>query len=74
MILSESNILRPEDFLLQGYKISSEAGSTPRTLEEVEKETIRNALKNNAGNIVKAASELGLARQTLYNKIAKYGI
>jgi len=74
IILSESDILKPDDFLLSHHDYQAVSVSGKRTLSEIEKEAIQNALINNNGNVLKAARELGLARQTLYNKIAKYGI
>ena len=44
------------------------------TLEEMEKIMIVNALKKNPGSMNTAATELGITRQTLYNKIKKYGL
>jgi two-component system NtrC family response regulator len=35
---------------------------------------IKNAISINAGNIAKAADELGISRPTLYDLIRKYGI
>ncbi len=45
-----------------------------RTLEEVERETIKTVLKELEWNISQAALLLGVTRNTLYNKIRKYGI
>jgi len=44
------------------------------TLEEIEKQVIDKTLKKHNGNLTKTAKELGIIRQTLYNKIKKYGI
>jgi len=38
-------------------------------LERVEQEHIRRAIDHNRGNLSKAAEQLGIARQTLYNKL-----
>jgi DNA-binding NtrC family response regulator len=46
----------------------------PRTLAEVERDAIRRALERNEGNKNAAARELGIDRQRLYRKIAKYGL
>lgn len=42
------------------------------TLKEYEKVIIHNTLKKNGGNKAKTAEELGIRRQTLYNKIKEY--
>ena len=42
------------------------------TLEQMEKKLMKSAIKRNRGNISLAAEELGITRQTLYNKGKKY--
>ena len=44
------------------------------TLAEMEKEYIKKRLEANDGNVMKTAKELGVARNTLYSKIEKYGL
>ena len=44
------------------------------TLEDLEKIAIINSLRKNGFNQNKTAEQLGITRQTLYNKIKKYGI
>lgn len=70
VILAEGNVLKPSDFLLNtNTPISIETG--PSTLEEMELLMITKALNQNDGNYSAAAEELGISRQTLYNKIKK---
>ncbi len=72
VILSEGNVLKPSDFLLEtGQTTSTENG--PHTLEEMELVMITNALNQNEGNYSAAAEQLGISRQTLYNKLKKKG-
>jgi transcriptional regulator of acetoin/glycerol metabolism len=40
----------------------------------MEKQTLLIALNNNNGSVLKAAKELGIARQTMYNKMQKYNL
>jgi transcriptional regulator of acetoin/glycerol metabolism len=42
------------------------------TLEQMEKKMMKAAIKRNRGNISLAAEQLGVTRQTLYNKGKKY--
>lgn len=49
------------------------APATP-TLRDMEKEMIRATLTENGGNKSKSAKILGIARQTLLNKIKEYGL
>lgn len=44
------------------------------TLEEMEKQMIRKALDACAGNLSAVAAQLGITRQTLYNKMKKFGL
>jgi len=44
------------------------------TMEEMEAEAIRHALREVAGNRRKAAESLGIGERTLYRKLQKYGI
>jgi transcriptional regulator with PAS, ATPase and Fis domain len=41
------------------------------TLEEMERQMIRQALEINNGNFTAAAEQLGVTRQTLYNRLKK---
>jgi DNA-binding NtrC family response regulator len=45
-----------------------------QTLEEMEKQMIVTSLEKEAGKIKAVADRLGITRQTLYNKLKKYGI
>lgn len=55
---------------------SSRPGSTTtlRTLDEIERDALIEALQASHGNILQAAKALDITRQTLYNKMKKYGI
>ncbi|MBP1666740.1 MAG: ATPase, partial [Bacteroidetes bacterium] len=74
VILSESDVLTPDDFIISGQVQKTILQETPLTFVEIEKQAIRIALRNNNGNILKASQELGLARQTVYNKMQKYNL
>ena len=53
----------------------NEAPETPvSTLEDMEKQMIRQTLEKCGGNLSAVASQLGITRQTLYNKMKKYGL
>ncbi|HZJ21512.1 MAG TPA: sigma-54 dependent transcriptional regulator [Pricia sp.] len=70
VILSEGNVLQPEDFLLD-TKSTTSTTTGPETLEEMELLMITKALDQNDGNYSAAAEQLGISRQTLYNKLKK---
>ncbi|MDX9883319.1 MAG: sigma-54 dependent transcriptional regulator [Prolixibacteraceae bacterium] len=73
VILSDSTVLKPEDFFLRPAT-SGKTGTPQLTIEEMEKQMIVQAIGKTAGNMSLAADLLGITRQTLYNKIKKYGI
>lgn len=72
VIMSEGDTLRPSDF-----SFTHSAGRplrTEMTLEEMEKRMISDSLRKHGNNISMVADRLGITRQTLYNKIAKYNL
>ena len=70
VILSEGNVLVAEDFFIRPV-LSEAAIKTELTLEEMEKRMINLAIGKNNGNLSAAADQLGITRQTLYNKMKK---
>ncbi len=70
VILSESDTIKSEDLYLKhpGTAISNDS---PMTLEDMEKLMITKALELNNGNFTAAAEQLGITRQTLYNRFKK---
>ncbi len=74
VILSDNQTLKPDDFLLRTSSCALTANSSSLNLEEMEKNCIYQALDKTPGNISAAADKLGITRQTLYNKMKKFGI
>lgn len=72
IILSDNNILKPEDFFIRPIH-SGKSLSAEITLGEMEKRMINLAIEKNGGNMSSAADQLGITRQTLYNKMKKSG-
>lgn len=70
VILSDTNVLKPDDFLLQQKTIPFDEKG-PKTLEDMERQMIVRALEEHDGNYSAAADQLGISRQTLYNKMNK---
>jgi two-component system NtrC family response regulator len=50
------------------------AGTLPEVIDRVERELIRRALEASGGNRADAAARLGIRRQLLYQKLARYGV
>ncbi|MCY1719279.1 sigma-54 dependent transcriptional regulator [Prolixibacteraceae bacterium Z1-6] len=73
VILSDASVLKPEDFFFKQI-LSAKFDDDHLTIEEMEKRMILSAIEKTAGNMSTAAEKLGITRQTLYNKIKKYGI
>jgi DNA-binding NtrC family response regulator len=71
VILSEGDVLQPSDFLLHARQ-ENLADMGLGTLEEMEFQMITRALERNEGNYSAAAEQLGVSRQTLYNKLKKH--
>ena len=53
---------------------ASDETEVTSTLEEMEKQAIRKMLEQSDRNLTVAADKLGVSRQTLYNKMKRYGI
>jgi len=70
VILSETGILKPDDFVFRSS--ARKIHGAPQTLEEMERDLIEDALDRQNGNLTAAAEQLGISRQTLYNKIKRY--
>jgi DNA-binding NtrC family response regulator len=70
VILSEEKILKPTNFLLNA-SATIIPESYANTLEEMEEKMITNALTKHQGNYTATANELGITRQTLYNKMKR---
>lgn len=73
VILSENNVLNADDFFLRPVSGIKNDADTLK-LEEMEKRLILLALDKYPGNVSAAADQLGITRQTLYNKMKKFGI
>jgi DNA-binding NtrC family response regulator len=71
VILSDSFVLKPDDFYLNHTIIFPKSESPLPRLDEMEKQLIQQALEKYSGNLSAAAGHLGITRQTLYNKLKK---
>jgi len=75
VILSRSGYLSPDDFSLRAKSKSSQIiEESAISFEDYEKMAIDNAMRRHNGNLSRAAEEIGIARSTLYRKIARFGI
>jgi DNA-binding NtrC family response regulator len=72
VILSDGNKLKATDFVF--FENDVIVMNETETLEEMERKMIISTLKKNNFNQLMTAEQLGITRQTLYNKIKRYGI
>lgn len=72
VIICDGAFLSAELFQLTRRQEGREAPVS--TLEDMEKKMISDTLEKCSGNLSAVAAQLGITRQTLYNKMKKYGL
>ena len=72
VILAEKNVIRAADLFIRPGK--SVSFSDAPNLGEMERKTIEAAITQNDGNLTAAAEQLGVSRQTLYNKLKRFNL
>ena len=72
VILAEKNVIRAADLFIRPGKSVSFSDAPNRG--EVERKTIEAAITQNDGNLTAAAEQLGVSRQTLYNKLKRFNL
>lgn len=73
VIMCDDNVINPEHLGLY-HPVTSSVPDTNATLEDIERKAIADAINSNNGNLSLVAQKLGITRQTLYNKIKRYGL
>ena len=73
VIIGDGKTLHASDFQLT-VPIQRPEQQEITTLEEMEADMIRKCISKYGGNLTAVAATLGITRQTLYNKMKKYGI
>lgn len=75
VILTDGNVIGPEVFASKPTTESIAIDTKePQTLDEMEKAMIAKTIRLCGGNLSQVAQQLDISRQTLYNKIKKYGL
>ena len=74
VILSDGGPITPETLLLRPAAAVQTADPGEATLEQMERTMIAQAMVRHSGNLSAVAQQLGITRQTLYNKIKRYGL
>ncbi len=73
VILCDGTTISPDDIEGSASTQPKATGEVQR-LDEMERDMIAKAISECSGNLSHVASRLGISRQTLYNKMKKYGI
>jgi len=73
VILSDTHLISANDLVFKMDEFSA-AEAFGGTLEDMEKQLILGAIEKQMGNLSAVSAQLGVTRQTLYNKIKKYGL
>ncbi|WP_289645376.1 sigma-54 dependent transcriptional regulator, partial [uncultured Muribaculum sp.] len=74
VIISDGPVLRASHFELPKVEASVPGDVAGATLEDMERQMITAAVNDCHGNLSAVASRLGITRQTLYNKMKKFGL
>jgi transcriptional regulator of acetoin/glycerol metabolism len=75
VVFATDGVILPKHLPEYLFSVTDDSGTDgPFSLEEAERRAIEQALEKSAGNITEAAEFLGIARNTLYNKLRKYNI
>jgi DNA-binding NtrC family response regulator len=74
VLLAISEVIRPADLALRPPVGPGLTGLEAMTLDEVERELIRRALKRHDGNVSDAARALGISRSALYRRLEHHGL
>jgi len=73
VILSDTHVIGARDFVFKMDEFTA-VEAYGGTLEDMEKQLILGAIEKQMGNLSAVSAQLGVTRQTLYNKIKKYGL
>jgi transcriptional regulator with PAS, ATPase and Fis domain len=73
VIMTDSDQIMPEDLWIS-QTIENKKPERTETFETMEKKMIEATLNSCKGNVSDAAVQLGISRQTLYNKLKKYNL
>lgn len=74
VIINDGPQIPAELFELSSARRAEVPSKEASTLEEMEMQMIRKALDSCGGNLSAVAAQLGITRQTLYNKMKKFGL
>lgn len=70
VILCEQDTVRADDLIVSHTRTCFSTDTT--NLEQIERQVIETTIARNNGNLSVSAEQLGISRQTLYNKLKRY--
>lgn len=70
VILCEQNTVKSDDLVAPNARTGFSSETT--NLEQIERQVIETTIARNNGNLSASAEQLGISRQTLYNKMKRY--
>ncbi len=74
VILNEGKLVSSAELFIHGGHQPRHASAEPRTMDEMEKQFIRESLQQHEGNVTNTARTLGMTRTALYRRMKKHGI
>ncbi len=79
VIMADGSTITPSSLSLSSTPVApagqaAAQAARAQTLEEMERELIRQAMQRHEGNMSAVAEQLGITRQTLYNRLKKFGL
>lgn len=74
VILADNDGIITSVQIQDGSKVDTNITAEFISLDEMERSMVQKAIAMNNGNLSQAAAQLGITRQTLYNKMKRYGL
>lgn len=72
VILAEKKVIKPTEISIHTHTDQTLSFDKVPNLKEIERKAILKAISQNAENLTAAAEQLGISRQTLYNKLKRF--
>ena len=74
VILTDGEFIGTKELQLNPFRASQKSLTEDETIEGMERKMIVDALAKHGNNLSLVAAKLGITRQTLYNKMKRYGL
>ncbi len=74
VILNEGKVISSAELFIHGGHHHRQSVNEPRTMDEMEKQFIRESLNQHEGNVTNTARTLGMTRTALYRRMKKHGL